>query len=133
MFDCFFYPSNSKFNFVTAINKEIIFFNDLVYGPNDKGDDRFQPQNPFLNLLEGTLVHVAMTENVYVSDREWTALQPIFATSNQCIVCIINGKIDYGETDQVNERLNYIEFSYCGRKRKLITHYVPVQDALHSL
>ena len=98
MFDCFFYPSNSKFNFVTAINKEIIFFNDLGYGPNDKGDDRFQSWNPFLNLLEGTLVNVAMTKNVNVSDQEWNALQPIFATSNQRIVWIINGKIDYGET-----------------------------------
>ena len=104
MFDCFFCRSNSKFNFVTAIDKEIIFFNDLQYGPNDKGDDRFLPWNQFVNLLEGPPVNVAMPKNVYASDQEWTALQPIFATSDQCVVRIINGKIDYGETDQMNER-----------------------------
>ena len=35
-FDYFFCPSNFKFNFVGAIDKEIIFFNELRYGPNSK-------------------------------------------------------------------------------------------------
>ena len=104
MFDCFFCPSNSKFNFVTAIDKEIIFFNDLRYGPDGKEDDRILPWNQFLNLLEGAPVNVAMPKNVNASDWEWTALQPIFAISDQRVVRIINGKIDYGETDQMNER-----------------------------
>ena len=115
-FDCFFCPSNSKFNFVTAIDKDIIFFNNLRYGPNGKEDDRSLPWNQFLNLFEGAPANVAMPKNVYVSDQEWTALQPIFATSGQYVVWIINGKIDYGETDQMNERWNYIEFSYQWKK-----------------
>ena len=53
MLNCFFCPSKPKFNFVTTINKEIIFFNDLRYGPNGKWYDRFLPWNQFLNLLEG--------------------------------------------------------------------------------
>ena len=69
-FDCFFFPSNSKFNFVTAIDKDIILFNDLLYGPNGKGDDRSLPWNQFLNLFEGAPVNVAMPKNVYVSDQE---------------------------------------------------------------
>ena len=119
VFDCFFCASNSKFNFVTAIDKEIIFFNDLQYGPKGKGDDRFLPWNQFLNLLEGAPVNVAMPKNVYASDREWTALQPIFGTSDQRIVWIINGKIDYGETDQMKERWNCIEFSYQWKKGEI--------------
>ena len=43
-------------------------------------------------------------KNVYASDQEWTALQPVFATSNQRFVPIINGRNGYGETDQMNER-----------------------------
>ena len=74
MFDCFLCPSNSKLNYVTAIDKEIMFFNDLRYGPNGKKDDRFLPWNQFLNLLEDAPVNVAMFKNVYASDQEWTAL-----------------------------------------------------------
>ena len=62
---------------------------------------------------------MALPKNVYASDREWTALQPIFATSDQRIVRIIDGKIDYRETDQMNERWNYIEFSYHLKKGKI--------------
>ena len=124
-FDCFFCPSNSKFNFVTDIDKEIIFFNDLRYGPNGKGDDKFLPWNQFLNLLESAPVNVAMPKNLYASDQEWTALQPIFATSNQCVVSIINGKIDYGETDQMNEMWNYIEFSYQCKKGEIYYSLCP--------
>ena len=56
MFDFFFCPSETKFNFVTAIDKEIIFFNYLRYGPNGKWDDRFLPWNQFLNVAEGVCI-----------------------------------------------------------------------------
>ena len=36
----------------------------------------------------------------------------LFAILDQRIVRIINGKINYGETDQMNEMWNYLEFSY---------------------
>ena len=78
---------------------------------NGKEDDRFLPWNQFLNLLEGALVNVAMPKNVYDSGQEWTALQPIFATSEQCIFHVIDNKTDCGETDQMNKKWNYIEFS----------------------
>ena len=103
MFNYFFCPLNSKFNFVTAIDKEINFHNDLRYGLDGNGDDRLLQWNQFLNLLEGAAVNVAIPKNVYASDQEWTALQPRFATSDQCIVRIINGKIDYGQTDPMNK------------------------------
>ena len=69
-FECFFCPSNSKFNFVTAIDKDIIFFNNLRYAPNGKEDDRSLPWNQYLNLFEGAPANVAMPKNVYVSDQE---------------------------------------------------------------
>ena len=103
MFNYFFCPLNSKFNFVTAIDKEIIFHNDLRYGPDGNGDGRFLQWNQFLNLREGAAVNVAIPKNVYASDQEWTALQPRLATSDQCIVRIINGKTDYGQTDPMNK------------------------------
>ena len=88
----------SKFNFVIAIAEETILFNDLRYGPNGKWDVKFLLWNQFLNLLEGAPPNVAMSKNVYALDREWTALKPIFATSDQPIVQITNDKIDYGKT-----------------------------------
>ena len=54
---------------------------------------------------------MAVPKDVYASDPEWIALQPVFATSNQGIVQTINRKIDYGQTDQMNKKWNYIEFS----------------------
>ena len=49
-------------------------------------------------------LNVAIPKNLTPSDREWNASQPIFTTSDQHIVPLINGKIDYGETDQMNKR-----------------------------
>lgn len=68
---------------------------------NGKKNDKFLLWNQFLNLLEGTPVNVAMLQNLYVSDQELTALQPIFKTSDQHIVRIINEKIDYDEADHI--------------------------------
>lgn len=79
---------------------------------NRKGDDRFPPWNQFLNLLEGTHVNMAMLKNLSASDWERVALQPIFPTSSQRIVEIINRKINCGETDQIKEKWNYIESFY---------------------
>lgn len=68
---------------------------------NGKKNDKFLLWNQFLNLLEGTPVNVAMLQNLYVSDQELTALQPIFETSDQHIVRIINEKIEYDEADHI--------------------------------
>lgn len=76
---------------------------------------------------------MAVPKDVYASDPEWIALQPVFATSNQGIVQTINRKIDYGQTDQMNKRWNNIEFFYQSKEGELITPYVPLQDTLHSL
>ena len=60
---------------------------------------------PLLSKLQVQFsLNVAIPKNLTTSDREWNASQPIFTTSDQHIVPLINGKIDYGETDQMNKR-----------------------------
>ena len=49
-------------------------------------------------LLEGTTVNVSMLKNFYSQDFEWSERQPIFATAENPLVRICDGKLDEGET-----------------------------------
>ena len=75
-------PAATSFNFVSAVDKEVLLFNDLRYGENVKGDKDFLPWKDLLNSLDGSKLNVVMPKNNFASDMEWTKKQPIFATSD---------------------------------------------------
>lgn len=112
IYDTFTSPSESKFNLVNAIDKEVMFWNDIRYLPNGVGDQKFMAWQHFLNFLEGLPFNVAMPKNVYGEDRVWSKLQPVFATSDQPITRIMGGKIDVGETSQMDKRWNYVHLHH---------------------
>ena len=126
IYDCFMSPSNNAFNFVTDLDKEIIFFNDLRYLPNGEGDKKFMPWDQFLNLLEDAPINVAMPKNFYSEDKEWSKLQPIFSTSDQSIVRFIQGIVDLGETKQMDARWEVIVFHYQWKKNRNRSYYLSV-------
>lgn len=76
---------------------------------------------------------MAVPKDVYASDPEWIALQPVFATSNQGIVQTINRKIDYGQTDQMNKRWNNIEFFYQSKEGEIDYSLCPCERCFVQL
>ena len=114
IYDCFVSPSNStfNFNFVGALEKEVLFFNDLRYKANGVGDKEFMPWSQLLNLLEGAPMNIAMPKSHYTQDAQWRKRPPIFATSDERITRIMNGRLDKGETAQMEQRWTYIQFNY---------------------
>ena len=99
-------PSDNKFNWVGAPEKEIIFLNDFRYS------DNVMPWHIFLNFLEGASVQVSMPKSHFERDHTWTKQQPIFATAEKRIVRIVNNQVDTGETAQMDKRWVYIDFTY---------------------
>ena len=75
IYDTFLNPSSSKYAFVGAENKELIFLNDLRWS------QEMIPWQEFLNLLEGQSVHLAAPKTHYARDILITDDVPIFATS----------------------------------------------------
>ena len=112
IFDCFTCPSDASFNWVGAPEKEIILLNDVRYEGNGEGDKRFMKWRMLLNLLEGAPINISMPKNHFASDYQWVAKQPIFATAEHKIVRVMNHRLDEGETQQMDERWTYIEFSH---------------------
>ena len=110
IYDCFMTPSDSTYNWVDAPNKEVIFLNDIRY--EQEGERRVMAWNKFLNLLEGATINVSMPKNHFAKDMEWKKRQPIFATSEKPIVRVINGKLDTGETAQMEQRWNLLTFRH---------------------
>ena len=102
IYDCFVSPSNSTFNFVGALEKEVLFFNDFRYKANGVGDKEFMVWSQLLNLLEGAPMNVAMPKNHFAQDVQWSKRPPIFATSDERISRILNGRLDKGETSQMD-------------------------------
>lgn len=119
MYDCFTCPSDSTFNFVGAHEKEVLLFNDIRYGGNGDGDRKFMPWRMFLNLLEGAPINVPMPKNHFSADVQWVKRQPIFATSDRKIVRVMNHKLDLGETNQMDERWEYIHFKHQFQKAEI--------------
>ena len=112
IFDVFETPSKSSFNFVGALDKEVLFFNDMRYRGNGVGDKEFMPWSQLLNLLEGAAMNIAMPKNHFAQDVQWKKRPPIFATSEYRITRIMNGQMDVGETAQMDQRWVYIDFKY---------------------
>ena len=75
IYDTFLNPSSSKYAFVGAENKELIFLNHLRWR------QEMIPWQEFLNLLEGHSVHLAATKTHYARDILITDDVPNFATN----------------------------------------------------
>ena len=111
IYDTFTCPAGGTYNWVKAPSKEIIFLNDIRYDKN--GEKRVMTWQQFLNLLDGSPVQVSMPKNFFSSDVQWTAKQPIFATADKKIVRTTgDGRLDDGETAQMDERWVILELSY---------------------
>lgn len=57
-------------------------------------------------------MNVPMPKNHFAEDVHWTKRPPIFATSDEKITRIMSGRLDKGETSQMNERWTYIELNH---------------------
>ena len=106
IFKCFSCPSDNKFNWIGAPEKEVIFLNDFRYS------DNMMSWGIFLNFLEGASIHVSMPKSHFVQDQVWEKKQPIFATAEKKITRILHNQIDAGETAQMDKRWEYIYFNY---------------------
>ena len=110
-------PSQGIYNYwVNAPDKEIIFLYDIRH--EDDGKKKVMPWNIFSNLLKGITVNISWSRNFYSQDFEWSEWQPIFATAENPIVCIRDGKLDKGVTQQMAQRWKIIKFKlqYLGDK-----------------
>ena len=76
IFDCFKTPLKSSFNFVAALGKEVLFFNDLRYRANGVGDREFMLWSQLLNLLEGAAMNIAMPKNHFAQEVQWKKRLP---------------------------------------------------------
>ena len=111
IFEAFTSPAQGKFNWVGAPKKELILLNDFRYGM--KGDQEVMEWGMFLNLLDGSPVTIAQPKSHFACDADWRSIQPIFATADGPIRRITpDGRIDQGETSQMNERWVVIEFKH---------------------
>ena len=106
IYSCFSCPSDNKFNWVGAPEKEVIFLNDFRYSEN------IMPWGHFLNFCEGATVGISMPKSHYAADYQWAERQPIFATADKKISRVTNGMFDEGETSQMNKRWTYIQFDH---------------------
>lgn len=100
-------PSNNKFNWVGAWEKEVIFLNDLNYS-----EINTMEWGNFLNLLEGAPVSIGVPKNHFANDAVWTQLTPIFATAARPITRISGNVIDTAQTQMMAERWKLYNFTY---------------------
>jgi len=121
IYKCFMTPSKGSYNWVNAPSKEIIFLNDLRYDKD--GDDKVMPWSTFLNFLDGSTINVSRPKNNYPSDLEWSAKQPVFATAEKPIVRVVGGEYIPGETEQMNERWEFLTFTHQFLKEKNNINY----------
>lgn len=118
-------PAKGSFNWVGAQNKEVILLNDFRYPAIDRGADRIMPWQDMLNLLDVDKLNVPAPKTFYAEDIEWTARQPIFANGPCQMQYICNGKLDAGETSQMDARWNYVHLKYTIPDDKLDTSILP--------
>ena len=98
IYDTFLNPSSSKYAFVGAENKELIFLNDLRWS------QEMIAWQEFLNLLEGQSVHLAAPKTHYARDILITDDVPIFATSIAPIIFGGKGATVEGENAMMGAR-----------------------------
>ena len=114
IYDTFLNPSGSKYAFVGAKNKELIFLNDLRWS------QEMNPWNKFLYLLEGQSIHLAAPKTHYARDILITDGVPIFATSITPIVFVRKDAIAEGENAMMKARWRnfqlFVQISLSNRK-----------------
>ena len=110
-------PSDSKYNWVGAHEKDIVFLNDLNYS-----EENVMPWGPFLNLLEGTPINVAVPKNHVAEDAVWIVKMPIFATCLAPILRVEGGQINRAQTKMMDNLWKFHHFKY------VIPHKVDVES-----
>ena len=105
-------PAGSKFAFVGAQDKELIFLNDLRWNPD------MIPWQDFLNLLEGQKVHLAAPKTHYAEDIFICSDIPIFATSISSIKFLGRSSNVEGENAMMDARWRIVE----------LFHQIPVEE-----
>ena len=115
IYKTFWTPAQNNFAWVGAEKSEVVFLNDFRW--NEKTINWYI----FLNLLEGAPVHLSAPKTHYPEDPLWTALTPIFATSNNVIRCVDEKGIeDRGETDMMHKRWKSFKFEHQFKKLDII-------------
>ena len=105
IFNAFVSPASGTFAWVGAEQKEIVFLNDLRW------NEKLIPWSDFLNLLEGLPIHLPAPKTHFAEDILWEKKTPIFATSESRIVKYDGGRINNEETNMMNVRWEYLEFT----------------------
>ena len=111
IFTTFCNPATGTFNWVGAINTELVYLNDFRYPPVEKGREKVIPWSDFLNLTDGSAVTVAAPKTHFAQDLQWTAKQPIVATGSQHIKFVRAGLEDRTETSMMECRWKYIHLT----------------------
>lgn len=75
VFNTFTNPAQNSFAWIGAERAEVIFLNDIRWS------EKLIPWNNFLQLLEGSPVHLSVPKNHSPEDIKFTKDTPIFATS----------------------------------------------------
>ena len=98
IYDTFLNPSSSRYEFVGAENKEIMFLNDLRWS------QEMISWKEFLNLLEGQSIHLAAPKIHYAKCILITEDIPVFATNIAPIMFAGKGTIVEGENAMMEAR-----------------------------
>lgn len=72
------------------------------------------PWSDFLNMLDGSPLHIATPKSTNPQDIVWKRKQPIFATGPEKIKKYHKGThaLNDGETNQMNARWQYVELTH---------------------
>jgi hypothetical protein len=125
IYDTFCNPASGSFNWVDAPDKEVILLNDFRYPFQDKGADKILPWSDFLNLLDVDKLNVAAPKTFFSTNKEWTALQPIFGNGPSEIEYRVNGINVEQETRMMQVRWRYVKLKYTIPDEKLDTTIIP--------
>ena len=98
IYDTILNPSSSRYEFVGAENKELMFLNDLRWS------QEMISWKELLNLLEGQSIHLATPETHYATCVLITEDVPIFATNIAPIMFAGKGAIVEGENTVMEAR-----------------------------
>ena len=115
VFNAFINPGDTKFSWIGAIGKDVIWLNDIRYD-----EDKTMAWDKFLNLLEGEVVHINMPKTHYTEDYKFSELTPIFATSKSRIVRIVDKQLLASDTKMMANRWTDFHFTHEIEKEDVI-------------
>lgn len=93
---------------------EIVMFQDFRYSPGHpkKGEQGIRvDEGTFNRLLEGLPTKIGVPKSDGARDFDYTGTAPLFFTGPFQITAFRNGVPDQRETDQINSRVKYINFT----------------------